>query len=181
LKVVCVTGMPACGKEEFLKVAQSKGFAVVRMGDVVREEAAKRGFMKDPDVGRFADQERKEHGYGIWAERTLPGITDELCLVDGLRGPAEMQVYRAAFPRSVFVVAIHASPAARIQRILKRKRKDDPANESEFRARDKRELSWGLGEVIALADQVIVNEGDLDLFRNQANAFLDKILFEGKS
>ena len=181
MKVVCVTGMPACGKEEFLKIARSKGFAVVRMGDVVREEAAKAGIpLKDPDVGSFANEERKKHGFDIWAKRTLPRISSEFSLVDGVRGPAELAVYRAAFPRGLCVVAVHSSPAARLLRILKRKRKDDPANEQEFGARDTRELSWGLGEVIALADHLIVNEGDLASYKTQASVTIERILSGGK-
>ncbi len=40
--IVCVTGMPGCGKEEVARIAERMGFSVVRMGDVVREEAARR-------------------------------------------------------------------------------------------------------------------------------------------
>lgn len=181
MKVICVTGMPACGKEEFLKIARSKGFAVVRMGDVVREEAAKAGIpAKDPDVGNFANEERKKHGFDIWAKRTLPRISSGLSLVDGVRGPTELDVYRAAFPNGLCVVAVHSSSGTRMRRMMKRKRKDDPANEKEFRARDARELSWGLGDVIALADHVIVNEGDLTAYMTQATATIEKILSEGK-
>jgi len=173
--------MPACGKEEFLKIARSKGFAVFRMGDVVREEAAKAGIpLKDPDVGEFADAERKKHGFDIWAKRTLPKISGGLCLVDGVRGPMEAAVYRAALAEGLCVVAIHSSPRTRMGRMMKRKRKDDPTNEEEFRARDARELSWGLGEVIALADYVIVNEWDLSAYKIQATVTIDEILAEGK-
>jgi len=173
--------MPACGKEEFLKIARLKGFAVVRMGDIVRENAAKAGIpVKDPDVGNFANEERKKHGFDIWAKRTLPMISSGLSLVDGVRGPTELAIYRAAFPTGLYVVAVHSSPETRMRRMMKRKRKDDPVNEMEFQARDARELSWGLGDVIALADHVIVNEGDLATYRTQATAIIDKIIFEGK-
>jgi dephospho-CoA kinase len=173
--------MPACGKEEFLKLAQSKGFAVVRMGDIVREEAANAGIsVRDPDVGNFANEERKKHGFDIWAKRTLPRISSGLSLVDGVRGPAEIAVYRAAFPNGVCVVAVHSSPGTRLRRMMMRRRKDDPANEEEFRKRDARELSWGLGEVIALADHVLVNEGDLTAYRIQATATIEKMISEGK-
>lgn len=180
MKLVCVTGMPGCGKEEFLRTARAKGFSVVRMGDVVREEAAKRGLqMIDRVVGTFADEERKKHGYDIWAKRTVLRISGDRVLVDGVRGPAETAVYRSSFPGGVHVVAIHASPAIRLKRILSRRRPDDPANDSEFRARDARELTWGLGDVIALADFVVTNEGHLDDLKAQATEVLDEILSEG--
>jgi len=169
--------MPASVKEEVLKVAKSRGFTVVRMGDVVREEAMKAGIeLKDPDVGNFAHEERKRHGFDIWAKRTLPRITSDLSLVDGVRGPTEIEIYRAAFPETLHVVAVHSSPATRFNRMIRRKRKDDPANEKEFRDRDERELKWGQGEVIALADFMIVNEKDLSSFKAQVLATIDRIL-----
>ncbi len=179
MRVVCVAGMPGCGKEEFLKIAQERGFSVIRMGDIVREEAEQRGLlMTDRAIGNFADEERKKHDYGIWARRTVPKITSELCLVDGIRGPAEMDIYKAAFPGKVFIVAVHASPSTRLRRILTRKRRDDPTNDIEFYERDKRELTWGIADVIALADFMIVNEGELETMRTQANEILDKLTSE---
>lgn len=180
MKLVCVTGMPGCGKEELLRIARERGFTVVRMGDVVREEATKRGLpMTDKAVGTFADDERKKNGYDIWARRTVPKLAGENVLIDGVRGPGEVQIYRTAFPNEVSVIAVHASPATRLERILSRHRPDDPKTESEFEARDARELTWGLGEVIALADFVIANEGHLDDLRSQTNEVLDEILSEG--
>ncbi len=180
MKVVCVAGMPGCGKEEFLKIAQEKGFSVIRMGDIVREEAEKRGLlMTDRAVGSFADEERKKHDYGIWARRTIPKITGELCLVDGVRGPAETNIYKTAFPDKVFIVAVHASPTTRLRRILTRQRRDDPTNDIEFYERDKRELTWGIADVIALADFMIVNEGELEIMRPKAIEILDNIISEG--
>src|SRR2546430_16676972 len=59
VRVVCLTGMPGCGKEEALVVAQTLGFSVVRMGDVVREEALGRGLpITDPTVAGLAHAER---------------------------------------------------------------------------------------------------------------------------
>ena len=89
MKVLCVTGMPGCGKEEFLRVAAEMGFSVVRMGDVVREEALRRGLpITDAAVGGMAHAERQAHGFGVWAERILPRIRGDPVLVDGLRGRA---------------------------------------------------------------------------------------------
>jgi dephospho-CoA kinase len=176
VRVVCLTGMPGCGKEEALSVAQSLGFSIVRMGDVVREEAVRRNVpITDPSVGRMAHAEREAHGYGIWAERTLPQIRGDRVLVDGLRGRAELDVFRKAFGEDLVVVAVHASTKTRYERMFRRQRKDDAMSLEAVRARDKRELGWGLGEVIAMADVMLVNEGGLDEFRRQARAALERL------
>jgi len=168
--------MPGCGKEEVLSVAQELGFSIVRMGDVVREEARRRGLpITDAAVGGLAHAERQAHGYGVWAERTLPRIQGERVLVDGLRGRAELDVFRKAFGGHLTVLAIHASPTTRYQRMMKRRRKDDAPGYEAFQARDVRELGWGLGEVIATADVMLVNEGPLEDFRRQARETLERL------
>src|SRR5436309_11885362 len=110
VRVVCLTGMPGCGKEEALAVAQTLGFAVVRMGDVVREEALRRGLpISDTTVGGMAHAERQIQGMGVWAERTLPRISGEGGVVDGLRGRAEVAGLLDSFGDRVCFVAVHAA------------------------------------------------------------------------
>ena len=177
MKVLCVAGMPGCGKEEFLRVADEHGFAIVRMGDVVREEAAKRGVgASDEAIGGFAHSERERFGFGIWAERALPRVQGVRVVIDGLRGSAELDVFRKAFGESVQVVAIHAAPKVRFERLRQRNRSDAPTDWEEFRVRDARELRWGLGDVIATADYMIVNEGELGSFRARAREVMESVL-----
>jgi dephospho-CoA kinase len=176
VRVVCLTGMPGCGKEEALAVAQGLGFSIIRMGDVVREEASRRLLpITDATVGGMANAERQVHGLGVWAERTVPRIRGDRVLVDGLRGRAELEVFRNAFGDALVVVAVHASPKTRYERMLRRRRTDDAGSLEAFHARDLRELGWGLGEVIAMADVMLVNEGTLDEFRRQAKAALERL------
>lgn len=167
--------MPGCGKDELLAVARRLDFSIVRMGDVVRDEARRRGLpITDAAVGGMAHSEREAHGPGIWAERTLRQIHDARVLVDGLRSRAELEVFRKAFGDDLVVVAVHASPKTRYDRMLRRQRRDDAASLEAFRARDFRELGWGLGEAIATADVMLVNEGTLDEFRRKAHTALER-------
>lgn len=176
MRVVCVTGMPGCGKEEVLAVAQALGFSIVRMGDVVRAEVLRRGLpISDAAVGGLAHAERQAHGFGIWAERTLPRIRGNHVLVDGLRGRAEVEVFRKAFGDDLIVVAVHASPKTRYERMMRRRRTDDAGSIEAFQARDLRELGWGLGDVIATADVMLVNEGSLEALREAARVALERL------
>ncbi|HEV8595032.1 MAG TPA: AAA family ATPase [Thermoplasmata archaeon] len=175
-RVICVTGMPGCGKEEFVKVAEQRGLAIVRMGDIVREEAKRRGLkFSDETVGGMAHEERVKNGFGVWAERTVPHITDRPTVIDGIRGREEVEVFRRAFGDRLAVVAIHASPKVRYERIRKRGRGDDVISLEEFRRREERELGWGLGEVIATADFTVVNEDGLEGMQAECRRVLDAI------
>lgn len=146
------------------------------MGDVVREEARKRGLsFGDATVGGMADEERRTHGPGIWAERTLPLVTSQNCVIDGLRSKAELEVFREQFGSALLLVAIVSSPEARFQRLVSRRRDDDILSREEFERRNRREMAWGLGNLIESADVRIENEGSLDDFRKAIDNFLGRL------
>lgn len=173
LPVICLTGMPGCGKEEFIKVSVQQGYQITRMGDVVREEARRRGLsLSDASVGGLADEERRIHGTGVWAQRTLPLVKSDMCVVDGLRSNAELSVFRERFGPSLLLVAIISSPETRFRRLIDRGREDDILTKEEFDRREQRETAWGIDELIDSAGIRIENEGNLSDFRKAIEDFL---------
>ncbi len=50
------------------------------------------------------------------------------------------------------ILSVYSSPETRFKRLLNRKRIDDSLDKPKFESRDKRELKFGIGEVIAQAD-----------------------------
>ena len=170
--MIVVTGMPGSGKEEFLNVAMTIGIPFVRMGDVVRNEhAAARSTMS---IGEFADAERKKHGYNIWAKRSIEKMHGDIFLVDGCRSMAEIEAFKS-LSDDVLVLGIHSPPKVRFQRLVERARSDAPADLNEFNERDAREIRWGISEVIALADEMVVNDSSLEKFRKEAEILLKGI------
>jgi len=177
MKILVTTGMPGAGKEEFLKICQARGAKVVRMGDVVREKAKEFGLdPSDSSVGTLANDERKRYGMDIWAKRTIPFVGGDLVVIDGTRGPDEIKAFKNAFGEALKVVAIHSSQKVRFERLKGRGRPDSPATMEEFETRERRELAWGLGEVIAQADYMVLNEDTIADLRRDVNALLDKLL-----
>jgi dephospho-CoA kinase len=179
MKIIAFTGMPGSGKSEAVSIAQHLGIPVIRMGDMVWDEVKARGLpLDDAHVGRIADTMRTQHGKDIWAQRTLQKIktyAPTQCLViDGIRNAEEIQIFKKHLGADFQVIAVTAPTDLRMQRILHRKRIDD-GTRSDFEERDKRELSWGLGQVIAAADLVIPNEGSLTDFHNQVTLVLSKL------
>jgi len=174
VSVLILAGMPGAGKEELVSVAVQLGFQVRRMGDVVRAEAARNGVAAQ-DVGKFAHEERQRHGYDIWAKRIVPLVGDGDTLIDGCRGMSEVSVFRQAFGGHVKIVAVHSAPSTRYPRLVSRGRSDAPRDRHEFDERDRRELGWGLGETIALADALMVNEGTLESFKEDALNLLKEL------
>lgn len=163
---VLVTGMPGSGKSIVASTARELGIPVYTMGDVVREETLKRYGTVTPELMVETSRKlREEYGEDVVAVRTLERIIREnplakVVLIDGVRSVIEVEVFRKM--GDVVIIAVHASPKTRFERLRKRGRPGDPSNFEEFKKRDMVELGFGLGSVIALADYMIVNEGTLE-------------------
>jgi len=172
--VLVLAGMPGSGKSEAVKVAQEMGIPVHRMGDEVREMVKAKGFeVNRANLARVGNSERQKLGPEIWAKRTLRHLSEApMVVIDGTRSRAEVDHFRKELGSSLLVLAVHASPATRWQRIQKRGRPDDPQDPEELSVRDAQELEWGLGEVIATADLMLVNEGRKGALRAQMRKLL---------
>jgi len=138
------------------------GLPNVRMGDVVRDEKRRQG-LSSP-TGDFAHRERELHGDDIWALRTLERLDGRPTIIDGCRSHAEVEAFRRILGDGLKVIALHSDPETRYLRLKARGREDAPTDRMDFHARDEREMSWGLAKVIALADEMIVNDTTLEEF-----------------
>ena len=58
----------------------------------------------------------------------------------------------------MLLVAVHASRERRYALLKERGRTDDPLSRDVFLRRDERELEIGIGNAIALADEVVSNQ-----------------------
>jgi dephospho-CoA kinase len=178
MKVIGVVGLPASGKGEFSRVARSLGIAVVVMGDVIREMVVRAGLpVTDQNLGETANRIRKERGMAAIAELSLPAIEQKeapLVLVDGIRGDAEVRVFRARFGE-FYLIGIDAPFTTRLARLSSRGREDDGMTEEELVLRDKREISWGLGRALAESDYLICNDGTVKEFEDAARSLLVEI------
>ena len=173
MRMIITAGMPGSGKEEFLNAASGTGIPFLRMGDIVREFHASSGAEKEGlSVGQVANRERELHGKNIWAKRAIERMSGDIFLVDGCRSMDEVRSYRDLSDQ-VYIIAVHAPRMTRYERLVARGRDDAPNNMEEFDARDEREMGWGLSDVIALADHMIVNDSDLDSFRSKVKETLE--------
>jgi dephospho-CoA kinase len=174
MRAIIVTGMPGAGKEELLQVAGSMGLPFVRMGDMVREDYAASGKASEMSLGEFASSQRAEFGKDVWARRSMERMSGEVFLVDGCRSMDEVSSFRSLADTAI--VAVHAPPSLRYARLVARGREDAPRSESEFLERDRREVGWGIAEVIALADVMLVNDSTLEEFRDAARRALGALI-----
>jgi dephospho-CoA kinase len=176
--VIGLVGMPGAGKALVVETAQEKGYAVVVMGDVIREETQKRGVELNPkNIGKVMLELRKTGGNSVIAEKCIPKILhtkSSKVIVDGLRSLHEADAFKAHFAK-FSLMAVHASPETRFRRLCHRHRSDDPNEWELFHERDARELSVGLGDAIAMAGYLIINEDNRERTRAQVRETLRRV------
>ena len=180
MKIIAFTGMPFSGKSEAVKIVKEMKIPVIRMGDMVWEETEKRGLeLNDKNVGMIADSMRKQHGMDIWAKKTLEKIesikVDEKIVIDGVRNIEEIETFEENLGNDFLLIAVQVNDNLRYKRAMNRGREDDSLDLEMIKKRDKRELSWGLGNVIASSEMVVTNEGSQDEFRQKIRDVLKKI------
>lgn len=177
MQIMGISGMPGSGKSRVSKIATAKGAIIVSMGDIVREEAKKR----ELDSKTTAKKLREEYGQYVVAEFTIEKIkkiikenSSDFIIVEGIRSPYEVNLFKENFENFI-ILSIFANPKLRFERLLERKRNDDSSNYQDFQNRDQMELDFGIGNVIALSDKIIINETNLEEYEEKINKFLKKM------
>ena len=177
MQVMGISGMPGSGKSIVSDMATEKGALIVSMGDIVREEAKKRG----ESSKETAKNLRAEHGQYIVAELTIKKIkkiqdegVEKLIIVEGIRSPHEVEMFKENFDNFI-ILSVFTNPKIRFERLKLRMREDDSQDYAEFKKRDDTELGFGIGTVIALSDKLIINESDLDSFTEKIDEYFSEI------
>ncbi|MCW4022243.1 MAG: AAA family ATPase [Candidatus Bathyarchaeota archaeon] len=178
-----LAGMPGAGKGVFRKFVQNLGYSVVTMGDVVRGEVKRRNLDPTPEnMGKVMLNLRELDGPAAIAKQCVPSLNQKMgkmVVIDGIRSLVEMEEFKKHFPDFV-LVAVHSSPQTRYNRLVKRKRSDDPPNWETFIERDLRELGIGMGSVISVADYMLINEGSISQLKNKITQLIAKVLKENE-
>jgi dephospho-CoA kinase len=184
--VIGLVGLHGSGKTEIAKALAGFDVPCVRMGDVVLAELERRGIgINEANVGKVANELREREGLGAIAKRCVPLIEErsknkKAVVVDGIRGIAEVDEFRRAFGDRFHLLAVWAREKTRYARISSRSRADDAASLRAFREKDRRELGWGLGEALALADVLLINEGALTELHLAAQKFFKSLVGGGR-
>lgn len=178
MKVIGIVGLPASGKGEFSRIAAELGIPVVVMGDMIRAGVKEAGLPEtDQNFGLIAQQLRDQHGMGAIAIRSVPFIRATgapVVLVDGIRGDAEVLVFRQEFP-DFHLIGIRSAFPIRLARLSQRGRVDDVISAEDLHRRDEREQSWGLDRALDAADQTLINDGTIEDYAVRVHTLLAEL------
>lgn len=158
--VVCTVGLKGSGKSVLSQAASELGYQVISLGDVVKKELSKLGVEPtDAALRSFSVEIRQKMGPAAVAmlSQRLVKTDSTKVMFDGLRSLEEYRYFKQQYGECV-LIAVHASPKTRFERLVMRGRSDDPKTFEDFCRRDEVELSFGMGSLLALADHHLVNE-----------------------
>jgi len=176
-RLLLITGMAGSGKTTLANLLRERGYSVFTMGDVIRHEIRMRNLPPNPEnLGEMAEEIRRSGGDAAVAKKCVPliiGEPNKKVALDGVRSLDEVYASEEAF--DVYMVAVHASPETRYRRLRNRGRSDDPTNRQVFRERDHRELSFGMGDAIAMSNYIITNENGVERLERSLDTLLGKL------
>ncbi len=176
-RLLLITGMAGSGKTTVADLLRERNYSVFTMGDVIRHEIRMRNLPPTPEnLGKMAEDIRRTGGEDAVAKKCVPlilGDSNPRIALDGIRSMDE--VYNFEEPFDTFLIALHASPTTRYNRLKSRGRSDDPPNRQVFRERENRELGFGMAKAIALSDHVITNENGVEDLEKVLDRILSKL------
>lgn len=200
MKVFGVTGLPGSGKSIISRIAKKEGIYTVSMGDVIRKEAERQNctsgeaavslrkrygnnVVADRCIQEIFNHSRNRRNKKQRVKKMYKSnsryqppkkykkIEQDIYIIEGIRSPFEVQYFRKRF-KNFKVIAIHSNPQERYNRLVRRKRSDDSSDYNVFRQREERELKFGIGNVIAEADYMLINEGHIQKFKNSVRVLI---------
>lgn len=179
--VVAIVGLPGAGKTEATNyIVEKTGWPKLYLGAVVFEELARRNLAVNEANERLVREElRKEGGMGIMASMNLEKIkellrTHRVVILESHYSWEEYLIFKQEFGEQFRVVAVHASPHTRAERM--RVRPERPLTADELQSRDYAQIS-NLHQAgpIARADFAIINESTHDAMHRELDSVLERL------
>lgn len=181
--VLAIVGMAGSGKSQVTRRLAEKGLPTIRFGEIVIREVLARGLPVTQEHERAVREElRATYGMDVCAQFALPQIRALLAdhavvVIDGLYSFSEYKTLKREFGDDLVVVAVYTPRAERYRRLAARAER--PLQPAEAEARDYREIEHiEKGGPIAMADHLIVNDGDLAALQTRVDALFERLMQE---
>ena len=179
MKVIVILGLPLSGKTTHAKILVDElNIPLVETGTFVYKAVAERGLEPIPENIVKVAGECKSQSDSYFTERALEYAIDnhkdnQAIFMSGVKAQSEVDyLVNAMGKENVFLISFHASADTRHARLLNKDRKEESTkagakgvedvamanDKSRFDLRDNKELSYGLGRLMALAHFVIITE-----------------------
>lgn len=168
--VIGITGTLSAGKDVVASILREKGFQIISLGEVIRDELNSKGIettrKNQQDLG---NQLRREHGGHVLAQRALEKYRSYSAplVINGIRNLDEIRFLKNN--ADFHLIAVDAPLEIRWQRVMKRNRDPDLLNHDRFVIDDARDKGFNeplngqqVGMCLVQADFLVNNDEDFE-------------------
>ena len=177
-KIIAVVGMCGSGKSIASDYYEARGYKKVYFGGVTMDKLKEEGLEVNPENERMMRERlRKEYGMGAYAYLLLPKIEalakESNVVLDGLYSWDELVILKEKF-KEMIVLSIVVNKKERYLRLENRQIR--PLTNIEATKRDITEIeNLAKGGPIAFADYYILNNGDINEYKNDLDRITNMI------
>ncbi|MDR0604754.1 MAG: AAA family ATPase [Bacteroidales bacterium] len=177
-KIIAIVGMSGSGKSEATSFFKNNfNFDIFYFGGIILKEIEKRGLeINNENEKKVREDLRSEFGNDILAKIASNAIdaSKASIVLDGLYSFTEYKILKELFLENFIVIAIHSDKELRYKRLSQRRYR--PLNKDEVDRRDYMEIeNIEKGGPIVIADYHILNNGEIEVFKENLARLLDKI------
>ncbi len=179
MKIIGLMGRIGSGKGTIADILiKDYGFKSITMGDLVREEVAKRGLKptREETTRVSMDCRKKDPAYFI--KRVIEKIKQsgyDKWLIDGIRTPLGVKEFKKAFP-DIKLIRVDVKPEIRFERMKLRARPGFPDTFDKFKEHEELENEkFNLNETLSYADYVIENNGTYEELVSKSKDLISKL------
>jgi len=175
-KLLIVVGMAGCGKSVVVDYFKQKNWQVIYFGGVTMKEVKKRNLsVNQTNEKKVREELRQTHGMEAYAKLEFPNIkkalSQGLTIIDGLYSWSEYKFLREHINIPIIILAVYTPKNLRYERLAERKFRG--LNNMQAELRDFAEIeNLEKGGPIAIADQIIVNDGSIEKLHLDLDKFL---------
>ena len=177
--IIGVSGLNGSGKGALLAELATRGYEILSLSDVVRDQLAKEGLDETRErMIATGNALRRAHGPGALAHTLVSRLNAEASYgIDSIRHPAEVEAL-AAMSSDFRLIWVEAAAKIRLERMQSRGRPGDPTTLSELDRLEGLERGGPDGStqqvdaIRDLADFVLTNEAGLEQLATALDAVL---------
>jgi dephospho-CoA kinase len=172
--IIGIAGMPGVKKSKVAEILSSYGMRNFSLSSILKEELAANGIQETPEnIAKVASKMRKKYGASAVAKKLMDKIKINeggILVIDGIRNIEEVN-YLKRLCGSFILLCVHSSPSTRLKMA---NTKSDLKTLKEIEKQDEYNLNLGIGEVIAKADYMIINEDYIGMtLEKQVHRFIN--------
>jgi len=181
--IIGIVGPLCSGKDTVAKLIADEGFESISTGDFLRDEMREKGIeLTRENMQEYIRKMRKKEGLKYPSNRIVKTLKEgKDYLIQGLRNAEEGGELKKL--KDFYLVSVNASEEIRFERMKKRAREKDPITFEEFKKIDDLELygkggkgyGFNIKECMDLADEVIVNDGNLQSLKEKIIKLLKEL------